>query len=422
MRASARPEEEEPEMDFKDTPEEAEFRAKARAWLAENVPQGWRERAAEGHIHEVCRDWQRIKYDAGWACLDWPKEYGGQGFTPIQSVIWSQEESKVAPPSAAMLVVGLGMTGPMLMVHGTDEQKAQHLPPMARADIIWCQLFSEPAGGSDLAALRTRAVKDGDEWVVNGQKIWSSGAHQSDWAILVTRTDPTVPKHKGLTFFVVDMKTPGIEPRPIKQISGAAHFNEVYLTDVRIPDANRIGAVGDGWKVAMTILMNERLAVGSTGGAGGIGASWDTLFDMARTLEGEDGPVIRDQAVREKLADWYVRDAGIRNVNARTISALSRGGTPGPEASISKLVVGPQKQNMASFAMDLQDMAGGLMDPKLAPLQAAFQQSLLGSPAGRIAGGTDEIMRNIIAERVLGLPGDIRVDKDVPFNEIPTGG
>jgi acyl-CoA dehydrogenase len=202
--------------------------------------------------------------------------------------------------------------------------------------------------------------------VVNGQKIWSSGAHQSDWAILVTRTDPTVPKHKGLTFFIVDMKTPGIEPRPIKQISGAAHFNEVYLTDVRIPDANRISGVGNGWNVAMTILMNERLAVGSTGGAGGIGASWESLFEMARTLEGEDGPVIQDAAVRERLADWYVREAGIRNVNARTISALSRGDTPGPEASISKMVIGPQKQNMASFAMDLQDMAGGIMDPKIA--------------------------------------------------------
>ncbi len=409
-------------MDFNDTPEEAAFRAKARAWLEANTPKDWRERMAAGHVQDVVKEWQRIKYDAGWACLNWPKEYGGQGLSPMLSVIWSQEESKLAPPSAAMLVVGLGMTGPMLMVHGTEEQKKAHLPPMARADVVWCQLFSEPAGGSDLAALRTRAVKDGDEWVVNGQKIWSSGAHQSDWAILVTRTDPTVPKHKGLTFFIVDMKTPGIEPRPIKQISGAAHFNEVYLTDVRIPDSNRISAVGNGWNVAMTLLMNERLAVGASGGAGGMGASWDGLFEMARTLEDEDGPLIANQAVREKLADWYVREAGIRNVNARTISALSRGDTPGPEASISKLIQGPQKQAVASYGMDLQDMAGGLMDPDLAVQRGSFQMALLGSPAGRIAGGTDEIMRNIIAERVLGMPGDIRVDKDLPFNEIPTGG
>ena len=409
-------------MDFNDTPEEAEFRAEVRAWLAKNAPVGWRERMAAGHVQEVCKEWQRTKYDAGWACLNWPKDYGGQGLSPIKSVIWSQEESKVAPPSAAMLVVGLGMTGPMLMVHGTEEQKARHLPPMARADIIWCQLFSEPAGGSDLAALRTRAVKDGDEWVVNGQKIWSSGAHQSDWAILVTRTDPTVPKHKGLTFFIVDMKTPGIEPRPIKQISGAAHFNEVYLTDVRIPDSNRISEVGNGWNVAMTLLMNERLAVGASGGAAGGGVSWDGLFELARSLEDDDGPLINNQAVREKLADWYVREAGVRNVNARTLSALSRGDTPGPESSIAKLIQGPQKQNMASYGMDLADMAGGIADPNLAVQHAAYPWTLLGAPAGRIAGGTDEIMRNIIAERVLGMPGDIRVDKDLPFNQIPTGG
>lgn len=408
-------------MDFNDTPEEAEFRAEVRAWLTKNAPAGWRERMAAGHVQEVCKEWQRIKYDAGWACLSWPKEYGGQGLSPIKSVIWSQEESKVAPPSAAMLVVGLGMTGPMLMVHGTEEQKKTHLPPMARADIIWCQLFSEPAGGSDLAALRTRAVKDGDEWVVNGQKIWSSGAHQSDWAILVTRTDPTVPKHKGLTFFIVDMKTPGIEPRPIKQISGAAHFNEVYLTDVRIPDSNRISEVGNGWNVAMTLLMNERLAVGASGGAAGGGVSWDGLFELARSLEDDDGPLINNQAVREKLADWYVREAGVRNVNARTLSALSRGDTPGPESSIAKLIQGPQKQNMASYGMDLADMAGGIADPNLAVQRAAYPWTLLGAPAGRIAGGTDEIMRNIIAERVLGMPGDIRVDKDLPFNKIPTG-
>ncbi|MFN3233272.1 MAG: acyl-CoA dehydrogenase family protein [Alphaproteobacteria bacterium] len=408
-------------MDFNDTPEEAEFRAEVRAWLADNVPSDWRDRMVNGRFGEVCREWQKIKYDGGWACVNWPKEYGGRGLTPIQSVIWSQEESKVAPPSAAMLVVGLGMTGPMLMVHANDEQKARLLPKTASAEIVWCQLFSEPAGGSDLAALRTKAIPDGDEWVINGQKIWSSGAHESDWGILVTRTDPTVPKHKGLTFFVVDMKTPGIDPRPIKQISGQAHFNEVFLNDVRIPDANRIGAVGDGWKVAMTTLMNERLAVGSSGGAAGPAGNFDSLFEMVKDMEGEDGPLIGDPSVRERLADWYCREAGIRNVNARTVSALSRGDTPGPEASISKLIQGPQKQDMASFGMDLQDMAGALIDPEMAARRAEFQYSLLGSPAGRIAGGTDEIMRNIIAERVLGLPGDIRVDKDVPFSDIPTG-
>ena len=235
----------------------------------------------------------------------------------------------------------------------------------------------------------------------------------------MTRTDPGVPKHKGLTFFVVDMKTPGIDPRPIKQVSGAAHFNEVFLNDVRIPDANRIGDVGNGWNVALTTLMNERLAVGSSGGAAGGGGGFDSLFEMVRDLEGDDGPLIRDASVREKLADWYCREAGVRNVNARTISALSRGDTPGPEASISKLIQGSQKQDIAAFAMDLQDHSGVLIDAAEASRRGEFQHSLLGSPAGRIAGGTDEIMRNIIAERVLGLPGDIRVDKGVPFKDIP---
>ncbi len=408
-------------MDFSDTVEEAEFRAEARAWLEENTPKGWRERAANGEMRDVCKEWQAKKADAGWACLSWPKEYGGRGATPIQSVIWSEEESKIAPPSDAMLVVGIGMSGPMLMARANEEQKRRFLPPMARADEIWCQLFSEPAGGSDLAALRTRAVKDGDEWVINGQKIWSSGAHESDWGILVTRTDPDVPKHKGMTFFLLDMTTPGVEARPIKQISGQAHFNEVFFTDVRIPDSQRVGEVGDGWKVALTTLMNERLAVGSTG-TPGVGANFDTLFEALRDLEGWDGPVIRDGAVRERLADWYCQSAGLKNTNARTISALSRGGVPGPEASIAKLVQGRQRQDIASFAMDLQDLAGSLMDPKFAHADAMFQQALLYSPAGRIAGGTDEIMRNIIAERVLGLPGDIRVDKDVPFKDIPGSG
>lgn len=409
-------------MDFSDTPEEAEFRAEVRAWLEENTPKDWQKRVATDGLQQVCKEWQATKYDAGWACLSWPKEYGGRGATPIQSVIWSQEESKLAPPSSAIFVVGIGMTGPMLMACANDAQKERFLPKLARADEIWCQLFSEPAGGSDLAALRTRAVPEGDEWVINGQKIWSSGAHESDWGILVTRTDPDVPKHKGLTFFLLDMRTEGVDPRPIKQISGQAHFNEVFFTDVRIPDANRVGDVGDGWRVAMAILGNERLAVSSSGLSSRTGANFETLFDICREMEGDDGPLIKDAAVREQLADWYCKNSGIKYTNARTTSALSRGGIPGPEASIAKLTQSGVTQDMASYAIDLQGLCGALVDPKLAEVGAAFQQSMLYSPAGRIAGGTDEIMRNIIAERVLGLPGDIRVDKGIPFKDIPSGG
>lgn len=409
-------------MDFSDTAEEAEFRAEARAWLEKNTPKDWQKRVATDSLQAVCKEWQATKYDAGWACLDWPKEFGGQGATPIQSVIWSEEESKLAPPTSAIFVVGIGMTGPMLMACANEEQKKRFLPPLARADDIWCQLFSEPAGGSDLAALRTRAVKDGDEWVINGQKIWSSGAHESDWGILVTRTDPDVPKHKGLTFFLLDMKTEGVEARPIKQISGQAHFNEVFFTDVRIPDANMVGEVGDGWRVAMAILGNERLAVSSSGLSSRTGANFETLFDICRHLEGDHGPLIKDAAVRDQLADWYCTTSGIKYTNARTTSALSRGAIPGPEASISKLTQSAVTQNMASYAMDLQGLYGVVSDPELAEVGAAFQQSLLYSPAGRIAGGTDEIMRNVIAERVLGLPGDIRVDKGIPFKDIPGSG
>ena len=405
-------------MDFNDTPEEAAFRAEVKEWLDANAPKDWQKRMQTEGMQKVCVDWQRTKYDAGWACLGWPEEYGGKALSSIQSSIFSEEESKVAPPSGAMLVVGVGMTGPMLMVHATDEQKAEFLPKTARADIVWCQLFSEPAGGSDLAALRTRAVKDGDEWVVNGSKIWSSGAHEADWGILVTRTDPDAPKHKGMTFFLLDMKTPGVEARPIKQVSGAAHFNEVFFTDVRIPDANRLGEVGDGWKVALTTLMNERMAVGSTSQ---MAVGFETLFELAKTIEGDDGPLIQDEAIRAQLADWYAKSAGVKYANARTMSALSRGDTPGPEASIGKLVQGPMRQDMSLYGMELLDQSGIIIDSKIAEMKGLFQHGLLGSIAGRIAGGTDEIMRNIIAERVLGMPGDVRVDKDVPFKEIPSG-
>ncbi len=405
-------------MDFNDTPEEAEFRTEVRTWLDENAPKNWQKRMQTEGMQNVCKEWQRTKFDAGWACLSWPEEYGGRALSSMQSSIFSEEEGKVAPPSAAMLVVGVSMTGPMLMVHANDEQKAKFLPKTGRADIIWCQLFSEPAGGSDLAALRTRAVKDGDEWVINGSKIWSSGAHEADWGILVTRTDPDVPKHKGMTFFLLDMKSPGVEAKPIKQVSGAAHFNEVFFDNVRIPDANRLGAVGDGWKVALTTLMNERMAVGSSAQ---LSVGFETLFDLARDIEGDDGPLIQDQAVRAQLAEWYARSAGIKYSNARTMSALSRGDTPGPEASIGKLVNGPMRQSMSEYGMELLDQSGAIMESDLAPMKGLFQHGLLGSIAGRVAGGTDEIMRNIIAERVLGMPGDVRVDKNIPFKDIPTG-
>jgi len=405
-------------MDFNDSNEEAVFRAEARAFLeahAELKSEAEPRHESEAEMLVRAKAWQKLKYEHGWACLSWPKEYGGRDATPIQSIIWNQEESRYDVP-VAPFAIGLGMCGPTMIAYASEVLKRELLPRMASGEHIWCQLFSEPAGGSDLAALRTKAERVGDEWVINGQKIWTSGAHYSDWGILVTRTDPTVPKHKGLTFFIVDMHAPGVVAKPIKQISGGAHFNEVYFTDVRIPDSQRLGAVGQGWQVSLTTLMNERLAVGNAGGA-----DVDEMLQLARATQLNGNPAIVNQAVREKLADWYCQSSGLRYTNYRVISALSRGAVPGPENSITKVVSAKKQQDIGSFGLDLMDMGGILMDAARVPGDLQFQQNFLGAPGYRIAGGTDEILRNIIAERVLGLPADIRVDKNVPFNEIPQG-
>jgi len=401
-------------MDFNDTPQEAAFRKEARAWLKANRP---KKKELEGlNYIEQAKLWQKRKYDAGWACITWPKEFGGRGASPIENVIWNQEESRFELPGG-VFAIGQGMAAPTLMTWADGETKQRFLPRLASGEDIWCQLFSEPAGGSDLAALRTRAVKDGDEWVINGQKIWTSGAHYSDYGILVLRTDPSVPKHKGLTYFWIDMKSPGIEIKPIKQISGDANFNEVYFTDVRVSDSQRLGAEGQGWQVAITTLMNERASIG--GGGGGVGVR--SVFELAQKVEIDGKPAIRNPSVRAKLADWYCQESGLKYTSWRTLSALSRGETPGPENSIGKLVGAPKAQDMASFAIDLQEMAGVIRDPKLSEAAAIYQDTYMSIPGLRIAGGTDEIMANIIAERVLGLPQDVRVDKGIPFSEVPTG-
>ena len=411
-------------MNFDDTPEEAAFRAEVRAWIDANAPRHLHDALAnagfgsapvgDGDPLAAPKAWQKKKAEAGWACLHWPKEYGGRGATPIERVIWGQEEG-VYSALSGVFIIGHGMCGPTMMAFASEAQKRERLPPLASGEEIWCQLFSEPAGGSDLAGLRTRAERDGDDWVINGQKIWTSGAHYSDMAILITRTDPTVPKHKGLTMFFLSMKSPGIEIRPIKQANGQSGFNEVYFTDVRIPDAQRLGAVGDGWKVSLTTLMNERLSIGS-----GMSTGFPELFDLCCRLETANGLAVDDPAVRSKLATWAIRTTGLKYTGFRALSALSRGETPGPENSIGKLVAGPTMQEIAIFAEDLQGQAGVLTDPDLAAANGRFQAMLMRSPATRVEGGTDEILRNIIAERVLGLPADIRVDKDVPFNQIPT--
>jgi alkylation response protein AidB-like acyl-CoA dehydrogenase len=400
-------------MDFNDTPQEAAFRSEAANWLKENQ---LTDADREGRSSlEVAKLWQKRKYEAGWACIGWDKEYGGRGASPIERVIWDQEENKYSVPSR-FFVIGQGMIAPTLMVWAQPQHKENFLPKLASGDEIWCQLFSEPAGGSDLAALRTKAEKDGDDWIINGQKIWTSQAHYADYGIVVTRTDPTVAKHKGLTMFIVDMKLPGIEIKPIKQLTGDSDFNEVYFTDVRIPDHYRLGDVGQGWTAALTTLMNERLAIGG----GGPGADVKLAMEIASLVEINGRPAIEDSAVRAKIAEFHVLEAGLEYNGYRAITALSRGELPGPENSIGKLVGAPKLQAVASFCMDLLEESGVLWSEDDV-LSSLAQRSYMGAPGLRIAGGTDEIMTNIIAERVLGLPQDPRLDKGIPFNEVPTG-
>ncbi|HMT43974.1 MAG TPA: acyl-CoA dehydrogenase family protein, partial [Chakrabartia sp.] len=327
-------------MDFNDSPEEAAYRAQVRAWLEENAPRDAKG-ASLGDEDESQMDaakaWQAKKAAAGYAQIRWPKEWGGGGGTTMQSVIFSQEESRMGVNLGGPFAIGLGMCIPTVMATADDETKKRFVGPAVRGEEIWCQLFSEPAGGSDVAAIRTRAVKDGDDWVINGQKIWTSGAHYAQYGIILVRTDPDAVKHKGLTMFWIDMKSPGIECKTIHQMSGARGFNEVFFTDVRIKDSQRLGALHDGWNVSIITLMNERASV--SGGGGAVGGGVNNILKAAQKVAGADGtPLAQDAALREKMADWYVMSEGLRFTGMRSLSALSQGKTPGPEQSISKLV------------------------------------------------------------------------------------
>lgn len=412
-------------MDFSDSPAEAEFRNEVRSWIEANAPTHLASHLAKsgfGNTNtgeydtlEEAKKWQKKKAEAGWACLQWPTEHGGRGASPIEGVIWGQEEGLYGKLSGTF-IIGQGMCAPTMMAFASDDHKARYLPKLASGEEVWCQLFSEPHGGSDLAGLRTKAVKEGDDWVINGQKIWTSGAHYSDYGILITRTDPDVAKHKGLTMFFLDMKSEGVDIRPIKQANGDSGFNEVYFDSVRIPNSQRLGEVGQGWQVALTTLMNERLAIG-----GSIATGYPELEELVTHLPLESGMSIDNSMVRSKMADWYCKAAGLRNTASRALTAISKGETPGPENSIGKLVAGGMMQDIAKFALDLQGLGGAIVDPEIAEGSARFQAMLLRSPAVRVEGGTDQILRNIISERVLGLPEDMRADKGLPFNKIPTG-
>ena len=410
-------------MDFNDTPEEAKFRSQARAFLEANC----KPKAAENDRMNrslnpteymlAAKAYQKRKAEAGFAGITWAKEQGGRGLAPIFSVIFNQEEAKFDAP-AGVFAIGLGMCVPTVIAFSDEATKDRYVAKALRGEEIWCQLFSEPGAGSDVAASKTRAVKDGDDWIVNGQKVWTTGAHFSDFGILLARTNPEAEKLNGLTMFLVDMKAKGVEARPIHQMSGGRDFNEVYFTDVRIPDKNRLGEVGQGWGVALVTLMNERLAVG-----GSYGPDYREIFEFAKSINSPtgEGALIKDEAFRMKLADWIVRAEGYKLAKVRTMTALSKGQTPGPESSIGKVINANQMMDIANTAIEALDHDGIINDAQYAPLEGAFHQSYMFAPGLRIAGGTDEILKNIIAERVLGLPQDVRVDKGVAFKDLPTG-
>ena len=410
-------------MDFNDSPEEAEIREKVRGWIAENTKEYEGLPPAKTNEELVARQksWQKKKYDAGYAGITWPKKFGGQGKGPMEAIIFNQEEGK-SPAPTGLYAIGLGMCIPTVFTHGSQEVVDRFVPKALEGEEIWCQLFSEPAAGSDLAGIRTKAVKvpgsgsgtGGDDWVINGQKVWTTNAHLCDYGIIVTRTDPSAPKHKGLTMFIVDMNADGVEARPLKQMSGGSDFNEVFFDEVRVPDAWRLGAEGEGWKVALTTLMNERLAVG---GKPRYSPDWRALMNLAKEIETALGPASEQADVREEIAKAYINDQGVKLTQQRALSALSQGRTPGPEQSISKVVVAKQMQEISRLALDLSESAGFVRAPAGSELDR-FQSSYFGAAGLRIAGGTDEILRNIIAERVLGLPGDLRPPKDTPFNEL----
>ena len=394
-------------MDFRDTPEEASFRAELRAWFAANLPEGWRDRTPEVGRHDdaFLREWSRKLYDAGYVGLTWPKEFGGGGAPYTHQGIYLEEAARADAPEH-LGVIGLGMAGPTIIAWGTDEQKARYLPPLLSGEEVWCQGFSEPGSGSDLAGARTRAVLDGDEWVVNGQKVWSSYAHLADHCILVVRTDPEASKHKGLSYLLVDMHSPGVEVRPLRQITGDPEFNEIYFTDVRVPRESMLGKPGDGWSVAMTTLLHERGTLGFALTAALEKAVY-RLIDTAREV-GVDGTRPADDPVlRDRIAQHWIDLQALRYTNYRSLTSLVKTGVPGPEGSVAKLHWSEVNQRLTKLAIDLLGPAGQL-DGEGGFWDGYWTYQQLRSRGNTIEAGTSEILRNIIAERVVGLPRSAR--------------
>jgi alkylation response protein AidB-like acyl-CoA dehydrogenase len=394
------------------------WRDRARSWLGSVADRFGRE-ARHGLAVEddlaLGRQYLAARFDAGFAGINWPADYGGQGLSHLHKMVFETEEMAFGMPSG-YFGISLGMPVPILMRHGEDRAFVKERVLRAlRGDEIWCQLFSEPAGGSDLAGLRTRAEVDGNGWRLNGQKLWTSWAQYCDYGVIVVRTDPTVPKHKGLTYFWVDMKAPGVTVRPIKLAGGDSHVNEVFFDDVRLEDSQRMSPVGGGFGVAMATLMIERYIATDSGG---FGPHLDLFVDTARETEVNGRPALEDGRVRSAIARNHAMRAGLDAITTRAMRMMQAGMEPGPEGSLNKRVSVRSRQRLSELALDLMGPAGLAFDPH-AHAKEDWAASWLNAPTGRIAGGADEMLLNTIAERILGLPQDHRPDKGVPFNQIP---
>ncbi|HEU5320982.1 MAG TPA: acyl-CoA dehydrogenase family protein [Methylomirabilota bacterium] len=394
-------------MDFSLTPDQQAFRERVRAWLNGNIPREWRLVSGADiprpEAYDLLRRWQRQLYDAGFIGLTWPVEYGGRGLTFMEEMILHEEMAlQKAPP--VLNILGVGMAGPTIIAYGTEAQKKRYPAKILSCEEIWCQGYSEPNAGSDLASLQTRAVKDGEHWVVNGQKVWTSLAHAADWMMLLARTDPEAPKHKGITYFLLDMHAPGVTVKPLKQITGDAEFNEVFLDNVRVHDSQVLGGVNNGWAVGLTTLMYERLALGF-GLQVRLRIGVDNLLELARRMEKDGRVITKDPVMRQKLAQLWIDTECLKYTGARAITKLLRGELPGPEASTGKMGWVETHQRLQELAMEIQGPYAQLARGSDRAVDGGlWQHSFLRSRANSIEGGTTEIQKNIIGERVLGLP------------------
>jgi alkylation response protein AidB-like acyl-CoA dehydrogenase len=394
------------------------WRLKARAWLEAMAPiYGGKARVGLSLDEDlaVARRYQRAKFDAGYAGINWEREWGGQGLSPLHKVVFEQEEMPFAMPMG-YYGVSLGISVPVVMRFAQDRDWAkQRVLAALKGDEIWCQLFSEPSGGSDLAGVRTKAEPDGNGWKLNGQKLWTTWAQVSDYGVIIARNDPEVPKHKGLTFFWVDMHAPGVEVRPFRLAAGDSHVNEVFFDDVKMTDAQRLSPVGGGFGTAMAALMIERY---SASDHNGFGPPIEVLVELAKTAEINGRPAIEDGRVRAIIARSYTLRAGLESITTRAMKMMAAGMEPGPEGSLNKLMSARATQKLAEQAIDLMDHLG-LEWTRGAWTKENWVAAWLNAPTLRIAGGADEMLLNTIAERILGLPQDHRPDKGVPFNQIP---